>query len=171
MLPVYILLLIMLRPFQRFGLTLLDRSKRPIQTAIARVTLCFIVTANLIMTSGDFDSTSDAIDRVSASFSSQPIPAQQTENPNSSAQLQLETKMQDSSEDSDRWIKILVAQFAYHWEADKFSRCDKDESSRVVELNDYEIVELFEDESTPYGIRFEVKKCISPAFPDTNVGD
>lgn len=164
MLPVYILLLIMLRPFQRFGLTLLDTSKRPIQTAIARFTLCFIVTANLVMTSGDFDSTSDAIDHVSASFNSQ-----QSKSDSKSARLQLETKMQDNSEDSDRWIKILVAQFAYHWEADKFSRCDKDESSRIVELNDYEIVELFEDESTPYGIRFEVKKCISPAFPDTNV--
>ncbi|MCL1141044.1 hypothetical protein [Shewanella pneumatophori] len=62
-------------------------------------------------------------------------------------------------------VRKMIALFAFEFEADSKSRCQKDISSRVVELNDYEIVEIFRDEALQNGFRFEVKKCISPAFP------
>ncbi|WP_462157072.1 hypothetical protein [Pseudoalteromonas sp. GB56] len=164
-LPLYVLVLLVLRPFQRFGLSFLDHSKRPIQTAIARFTLCCIVTVNLFVTSGDFQNASDAIEQVSASFEDE-IANTQNQSKETPPTVHLEAKLEDPLEDSDKWIKILIAQFAFRWEADEYSRCEKNAKSRVVELNDYEIVELFEDESAPYGVRFEVKKCVSPAFPD-----
>ncbi|WP_105265512.1 hypothetical protein [Pseudoalteromonas sp. T1lg76] len=169
-LPLYILVLLLLRPFQRFGLHFLDSTKRPIQTAIARFVLCVIVTANLVVTSGDFDNAGDVIDQVSASFEKemskeQEPNAEQTQE--APATMHLEANIAEPGKDSDKWIKILVAQFAYNWEADSFSRCAKSKNSKVVELNDYEIVELFEDEQAEYGVRFETKRCVSPAFPAT----
>ena len=62
-------------------------------------------------------------------------------------------------------VRKMIALFAFEFEADSKSRCQKDISSRVVELNDYEIVEIFHDDTEKNGFRFEVKKCISPAFP------
>lgn len=62
-------------------------------------------------------------------------------------------------------VRKMIALFAFEFEADSKSRCQKQASSKVVELNDYEIVEIFRDDNQKNGFRFEVKKCISPAFP------
>ena len=64
-------------------------------------------------------------------------------------------------------IRELIAQFAYHFEADSRSRCEKQEDANVVELNDYEILEVVPDDTAKYHYRFTVRKCISPAFPAT----
>lgn len=61
-------------------------------------------------------------------------------------------------------IRDLIALFAYKFEADGRSRCDKLADSVVIELNDYEILEITESAHEQYGYHFEVKKCISPAF-------
>lgn len=61
-------------------------------------------------------------------------------------------------------IRDLIALFAYKFEADGRSRCQKLADSVVIELNDYEILEITESAHEQYGYHFEVKKCISPAF-------
>lgn len=61
----------------------------------------------------------------------------------------------------------MIALFAFRFEANGRSRCKKLPESNVIELNDYEILEIIPDEVGEYGYRFEVKKCISPAFPET----
>ncbi|MGS0689722.1 hypothetical protein [Shewanella sp. 30m-9] len=63
------------------------------------------------------------------------------------------------------FVRQMIALFAFEFEADSKSRCQKDVDSRVVELNDYEIMEVYRDKAQLDGFRFEVKKCISPAFP------
>lgn len=62
-------------------------------------------------------------------------------------------------------VRTFIAQFAYHLESDSRSRCVIAEGANIVELNDYEIVEIRKDKSAEYGFTFEVKKCVSPAFP------
>ncbi|MCL1041167.1 hypothetical protein L2712_05855 [Shewanella marisflavi] len=62
-------------------------------------------------------------------------------------------------------IRQLIAQFAYHLEADGRSRCEKRDEANVVELNDYEILEVVPDEKAKYRYRFTVRECISAAFP------
>lgn len=62
-------------------------------------------------------------------------------------------------------IRQLIAQFAYHLEADGRSRCEKRDEANVVELNDYEILEVVPDEQAKYRYRFTVRECISAAFP------
>ncbi len=59
----------------------------------------------------------------------------------------------------------LIAHFAYQLEADGKSRCAISNHAHIVELNDYEILEISPDMSKPYGYYFEVKVCQSPAFP------
>ncbi|MEZ9536581.1 hypothetical protein AB4160_00070 [Shewanella sp. 10N.286.51.B8] len=63
-------------------------------------------------------------------------------------------------------VRSMVAGFVYYFEADQFSRCEHIKDSKVVELNDYEILEISADkEKGKYGYTFTVKQCISPAFP------
>ncbi|MFY8327102.1 hypothetical protein [Pseudoalteromonas sp. ZZD1] len=60
--------------------------------------------------------------------------------------------------------KWLIASFAYHFEADTFSRCAKAKNSKTVELNDYEFVEITLDNTEPYSYSFIVKACDSPGI-------
>jgi hypothetical protein len=62
-------------------------------------------------------------------------------------------------------VRKAIALFAFQLEANAKSRCKKLPQSHVVELNDYEILEITPDIKAEYGYHFEVKKCISPAFP------
>ncbi|GGI73836.1 hypothetical protein [Shewanella gelidii] len=61
--------------------------------------------------------------------------------------------------------KRMIAEFAFHLEANSYSRCEIASGASIVELNDYEILQITPDETQTYGHRFEVKNCISPAFP------
>ncbi len=67
--------------------------------------------------------------------------------------------------DYEKMVRTLIARFAYQLESDSRSRCEISPGSNIVELNDYEIVEIRKDKAADYGFKFEVKKCISPAFP------
>jgi len=67
--------------------------------------------------------------------------------------------------DYGKAVRTLIAHFAYRLESDSRSRCEISPGSNIVELNDYEIVEIRKDKAADYGFTFEVKKCISPAFP------
>jgi hypothetical protein len=62
-------------------------------------------------------------------------------------------------------VREMIAIFAFNLEADSRSRCQKAKDSSVVELNDYEILEITKDQEAKFGYRFEVKKCVSVAFP------
>jgi hypothetical protein len=62
-------------------------------------------------------------------------------------------------------VREMIAIFAFNLEADSRSRCQKDKDSSVVELNDYEILEITKDQEAKFGYHFEVKKCVSAAFP------
>ncbi|WP_394204211.1 hypothetical protein [Shewanella waksmanii] len=71
----------------------------------------------------------------------------------------------NTREKYQKFVRKMVAEFAFNLEADSRSRCEKSPESKVVELNDYEILEIFADSSAVDGYRFEVKPCVSPAFP------
>ncbi|WP_153912942.1 hypothetical protein [Shewanella sp. TC10] len=64
-------------------------------------------------------------------------------------------------------VRMTIANFIYYFEGNQFSRCESEPNSKVVELNDYEILQVLpmaEGESR-YGYSFDVKACVSPAFP------
>ncbi|WP_144211829.1 hypothetical protein [Shewanella donghaensis] len=67
-------------------------------------------------------------------------------------------------------VRKLVAEFVFYLESNQYSRCHTAAGSKVVELNDYEILEIVADETGKYGYTFVVKQCISPAFPESYYG-
>ncbi|QSX41521.1 hypothetical protein [Shewanella cyperi] len=60
-----------------------------------------------------------------------------------------------------------LALFIFQFEADGRSRCEHAEGSKIVELNDYEILEILPDQSQPQGYSYRVRSCISAAFGRT----
>ncbi|UCX06414.1 hypothetical protein [Shewanella glacialimarina] len=61
-------------------------------------------------------------------------------------------------------VRKAVALFAYTFEADNLSRCEKSADSHVVELNDYEILAITRNSSAVYDYDFVIKPCVSVAF-------
>ncbi|MFY8300452.1 hypothetical protein AAEU28_16925 [Pseudoalteromonas sp. SS15] len=64
----------------------------------------------------------------------------------------------------DNRIKQILAYFIYELEADSYSRCLVTPGRRVVELNDYDILEIWPIEGKEKAYHFEVKPCISPGI-------
>ncbi|MGB0894827.1 MAG: hypothetical protein ACPGUD_10510 [Parashewanella sp.] len=62
-------------------------------------------------------------------------------------------------------LQQLVAHFIFYFDSDEFSRCMNKIGSHVVELNDYEFLEIIKDQSQRFGYSYEVKRCHSAAFP------
>lgn len=58
----------------------------------------------------------------------------------------------------------LLAEFIFHYEADEFSRCANPEGTRVVELNDYEILTISLLENDDIGYSYTVIPCRSAAI-------
>ena len=58
----------------------------------------------------------------------------------------------------------LLAEFIFHYEADEFSRCANPEGTRVVELNDYEILTISPLETEDIGYTYTVIPCRSAAI-------
>lgn len=58
----------------------------------------------------------------------------------------------------------LLAEFIFHYEADEFSRCANPEGTRVVELNDYEILTISPLENDDIGYTYTVIPCRSAAI-------
>lgn len=67
-------------------------------------------------------------------------------------------------ENYDHRIKQILAYFIYELEADSYSRCQVTQGRRVIELNTWEILEIWPVEGKSKEYHFEVKPCISPGI-------
>ncbi len=63
-----------------------------------------------------------------------------------------------------KFIQASLQKFIYFLEADEYSRCEIKEGTRVIELNDFEILEITRVSKKLGSYRYQVKKCISPAI-------
>ncbi|MEJ6475503.1 hypothetical protein [Pseudoalteromonas piscicida] len=61
-------------------------------------------------------------------------------------------------------LNQILAYFIFRFESDGSSRCEQSEGSNVVELNDYEILEIMPSDTAEYGYTYTVKPCISAAI-------
>ena len=200
LMPLYILFLLLIKPF---GLAKLWQSpcyRFPITTGIARFALSFMLTLNMALflsSSGlahgvnliisdiantisnkkiavNIDSPSDAAiitikkeDQTTPKDSSKSI---NIEDINSQETVdEVRSAIKDNTARSERffqWRQKVLANFIYDQEADSKSRCQLTPNSRVVELNDYEILEIMKHTDTQGSVSytFTVKPCISPAI-------
>lgn len=58
-------------------------------------------------------------------------------------------------------VLVSLNSFIYALEADNFSRCQFTSPSRVVEINDYEMLTITPDEGADYGYSYQVEPCRS----------
>lgn len=59
---------------------------------------------------------------------------------------------------------MLLAEFIYRYEADTRSRCAHTENSSVIEINDYEILQITPTSESELGYEYEVIPCESAAI-------
>jgi hypothetical protein len=72
--------------------------------------------------------------------------------------------LSERAEAYDNRVKAILSYFIYELEADSYSRCQVTEGSRMIELNDYEILEITQLETEVRSYKYEVKPCISVAI-------
>lgn len=65
-------------------------------------------------------------------------------------------------------LKKLLAEFIYYYETDSYSRCEHPENTKVVELNDYQLLLMQIDENEAIGYKFTVIACNSPGIGSNN---
>lgn len=78
--------------------------------------------------------------------------------------VDIENESKKRVENYDRHIKQILAYFIYELEADSYSRCQVTPGRRVIELNTYEILEIWPVADKKKEYHFEVKPCISPGL-------
>lgn len=77
----------------------------------------------------------------------------------------------DAKEKSIRYKKAqrqALASFIYEFEADSRSRCAHPEGTRVIELNDYEILQIAQTPEEEIGYTYTVEPCRSAAIGNAN---
>ncbi|WP_064791343.1 hypothetical protein [Shewanella woodyi] len=190
--PIYLVFLLMLKPFGVKGLRLTNHNHFRFSTMLVRVILASIVLYHLVLLVNLDNELSDEVAHTEESDAvavAENVHNQLIESFNQTEGLPVElSSMSDnlsiglslSSEetkksneelyenvrsDYEKVVRNLIAIFAFHLESDTKSRCEMEQDTNVVELNDYEILEIKEDLEADYGYSFVVKKCISPAFP------
>ncbi|WP_394392938.1 hypothetical protein [Shewanella woodyi] len=189
--PIYLVFLLMLKPFGVKGLRLINHDHFRFLTMLVRVILASVVLYHLVLLVNLDNEFSDEIaltdenkalvvenvhNEIIESFNqTEHLPAgMKLINDDLSIGLSLaseETKKtneelyENARSDYESLVRHLIATFAFHLESDTKSRCEMEQDTNVVELNDYEILEIKEDLEADYGYSFVVKKCISPAFP------
>lgn len=200
LMPIYILCLLLIKPFGLANLWHPPCYRFPILTGIIRFGLSFILTINMAMflsSSGlahgvnlivanfvqvaskepvqvkvniNDNWTSANIDMDSVSTSQPTISKTDPEHVNSQNTAdEIRSVIAENTARSERfvlWQQQVLANFIYNQEADSKSRCQLTPDSRVVELNDYEILEIIQkqDEQGDASYTFTVKPCISAAI-------
>ena len=182
--PFYLMALLALKLFGLKGVRLISRCEYPFITALVRFIVAMVLLVQVVALSdvGVNKYAQSFIKGVEEGFNETPHTQSSAANETNSQSDEDQTlsigiidenanSPQDSSINIDLTqnypsiAKKFIAEFIYELEADEFSRCQLSENVKVVELNDYEIVEISKSDTALYGYQFTVKKCISPAFP------
>lgn len=186
LLPFYIIALLLIKPFGSKQVKFISQSYSPLLTAVVRFCLTILVFINLAALAEGI-STDALIEKIhnlgfdrsaetaSTLTKNQKLLPKTNSGVNAKFIAQLDREEGDSqpikevntSIEAKGYFKLskwLIAEFAFNFEGNTHSRCNKAEGSKVVELNDYEIVEITPDNTMPYSYKFIVKACESPAF-------
>jgi len=169
LMPLYLLILLFAKPFGIKIVKFVSKSSYPMLTGLARFCLSTIVLSQLIISIDDGKNVRTFVGGVEEGFNtSEDKSTVHNLNLLSEADRSLLSSNEDEFEILGLYnhkAKKLLANFVFEVEADEFSRCQFDEKNKVVELNDYEVLEIAKDKSQTYGYLYTVKKCISAAFP------
>jgi hypothetical protein len=94
-------------------------------------------------------------------------PIDEQEDETSELEEDLTALLTDAKQKSIRYKKTqrqALASFIYEFEADSRSRCAHPEGTRVIELNDYEILQIEKTDEVEEGFVYTVEPCRSAAI-------
>lgn len=186
LMPLYLMLLLTLKPFGGHRVWFSPNYRFPITTALIRYSFTVIFSVSFIAYSTNLGLADTALQGQLArivekieSYDNKPELAAEQLIPNVSISEKpgfeneenhtqktenVSGQMRLNVEHYQKYIRFLLSEFIYSYEADSKSRCQHTAGSRVIELNDYEILEIAKDKDFSLGYRYQVKKCHSPAF-------
>jgi hypothetical protein len=185
LLPFYLILLVILKPFGVHGLWHKPEYQYVLSTAILRYVWLLILFINFSVLAAKVGVITKDTPLLGASYT---VAAQgffETKDdvdPTRAAEIEashqaLQQEIQRNTNSFRTAQKRLLAEFIFNNEADNLSRCAHPESARVVEINDFEILTvtpvaidkeeeqlLAEQGRVPIPYKFEVVACQSAAF-------
>ncbi|MDK2597494.1 hypothetical protein QNM18_20755 [Pseudoalteromonas sp. P94(2023)] len=193
--PLYLLMLILLRPFGLHRIWQPTDYKFPVTTGLLRFIFSLFIlvqVANLLSHTGLSGGVNQFFKGWFEIIANQPInvTTANNEGPQTStvnvlklerAEQQTVSAEQDPdfedfkmristvSENTVKYethLKRILAHFIYEYEADSRSRCEHAQGTRVIELNDYEILQItkLDDSNTLSSYQYDVLPCISAAL-------
>lgn len=175
---VYLFFLLLLKPFGVQRLWHQPGYRFVLSTAVAR----FVWTLGVALQLGILAGQVGLLSEFSSDSANPLITIEETENKRENSESQLtEEQAEDVSELERDLTKLLtnakqksvdykkaqrqaLANFIYEFEADSRSRCAHPEGSRVIELNDYEILQIEKTADAAEGFVYTVKPCRSAAI-------
>lgn len=175
---VYLFFLLLLKPFGVQRLWHQPGYRFVLSTAVAR----FVWTLGVALQLGILAGQVGLLSEFSSDSANPLITIEETENKRENSESQLtEEQAEDVSELERDLTKLLtnakqksvdykkaqrqaLANFIYEFEADSRSRCAHPEGTRVIELNDYEILQIEKTVETAEGFVYTVEPCRSAAI-------
>ncbi|WP_269521201.1 hypothetical protein [Alteromonas sp. BMJM2] len=193
--PLYLLLLIVLKPFGIDKTWHKPHYRFPLTTAVIRYILATYLLIFFLfgsIQSGFLNQSSPVLGSVYVGFINADGEVDTSDNASTdfeeanlstpSSEVK-NTEQEQEQEDEDHFsrdaiirksdgIKLtqkeILAEFIYSYEANLYSRCKHPENTRVIELNDYEILTVKKSETADLGYEFEVIACVSPGINSTS---
>ncbi|WP_421712972.1 hypothetical protein [Alteromonas abrolhosensis] len=175
---VYLFFLLLLKPFGVQRLWHQPGYRFVLSTAVAR----FVWTLGVALQLGILAGQVGLLSEFSSDSANPLITIEETENKRENSESPLtEEQAEDVSELERDLTKLLtnakqksvdykkaqrqaLANFIYEFEADSRSRCAHPEGSRVIELNDYEILQIEKTADAAEGFVYTVEPCRSAAI-------
>ncbi|MDO6568886.1 hypothetical protein Q4561_17570 [Alteromonas sp. 1_MG-2023] len=184
LMPLYLLVLLLLKPFGIHGFWHAPNYRFVVTTAFVRYIWMLVVLVTVLdvsMEAGVVTFLKDTQPEVASNFSEEwrGVNVEVKPDPNAKA-ANLEPVASKLARADDERVatfdlgaqgdefrlaqKQLLALFIFKYEADEFSRCASPEDTRVVELNDYEILTISPVEDDEIGYTYTVIPCRSAAI-------
>lgn len=183
LMPIYLILLVLLKPFGVHGLWHPPDYKYVITTAFLRYiwTLALLIkivavsAQSGVMEFSDSSKVGEVITQIAEQSEEVDMvvsPEQQPSNNNDgieggSDDEKISQFILDAKRNGDSFKlrqQKLLANFIFVYEADTYSRCQHPPNSKVIEINDYEILTITQDEALPLQYAYEVIACHSAAI-------
>lgn len=168
--PVYLITLLLLKPFSTRALWHDEHYKYPITTAVVRYAWLIALLLKVAVVSEELEEVGDSANKNQATpvinkHLSEEDKSELSTKENLTSEVKVEvshllSKIANYRSIQEKWL----ATFIFNYEADTKSRCAHPENSRVVEINDYEILLIEADEESEVGYRYIVTRCESAAF-------
>lgn len=180
---IYLFFLLLLKPFGVQRLWHKPGYRYVLSTAVARFVWTLGVALQLCVLAGQVgllsefgsENTSQLItieEETETSIEDSEVPlTEEQAGDTSELEADLTALLTDAKQKSVRYKKTqrqALASFIYEFEADSRSRCAHPEGTRVIELNDYEILQIAQTPEDEIGYTYTVEPCRSAAIGNAN---